>query len=443
MKQYKNKLQGTGSVFRFTLQQFFKNKANMISLLIVLLVSTLVTPITTLLSGAESKEVEIANISRVFVANSTPYTITDEDFTEAVSENSYWANTTFCELSDVLPNPGVYSLAEDEVEVRFMASEDQTGYTINITTCDAETVSEDSLEALEALSTELFEIARYKSLNVSDEQLAILMASWRYDTDSIDGYLEDDNKWGTQYMLQYAYSFVLMMVCTLSVSYIVRSVIEEKASKLVETLMVSIQPLALIVGKVLASMAYVLIFMGAMLGGYVLSFYITGIFLEVGSLGDTLGNMGISLDLMNFTPISIIAFVVSLLLGYLTFSLIAGLSASGCSNMEESEGATLGATFLIIFGYIIACAAGATSAPVAVYISSLVPFVSIFCAPVHYLMGNIGLGALILAWVLQIVVVIALAVLCGKIYRSLIMHRGTRITWKQMLVMFRQNTTAN
>ena len=58
-------------------------------------------------------------------------------------------------------------------------------------------------------------------------------------------------------------------------------------------------------------------------------------------------------------------------------------------------------------------------------------------------MGNIGLGALILAWVLQIVVVIALAVLCGKIYRSLIMHRGTRITWKQMLVMFRQNTTAN
>ncbi len=443
MKQSKNKLQGTGSVFYFTLQQFFKNKANIVSLIIILVVSMLITPITTLLSGAESKEVETADISRVFVANSTPYNITDEDFVAAVSENSYWANTTFCDLSDVLPNPGVYSLAEDEVEVRFMPSADGTGYAINIISCDDVTVSKDSLDALEALAMKLFEFTRYQSLNVSDEQLAVLMAAWQFDTDSIESYLEDDDKWGTQYLLQYAYSLILMMVCTLSVSYIVRTVVEEKASKLVETLMVSIQPLALIVGKVLASMAYVLIVMGLMVGGYVLSFYITGLFLEVDSFGNTLANMGVSMDLMNFTPISIIAFVISLLLGYLTFSLIAGLSASGCSNMEESEGATLGATFLIIFGYIIACVAGTTSTPAVVYISSLVPFISIFCAPVQYLMGNIGLGALILAWALQIIIIIALAVLCGKIYRSLIMHRGTRITWKQMLVMFRQNTTAN
>lgn len=443
MKQNKNKLQGTGSVFCFTLQQFFKNKANIISLIILLLVSTLTVPFSTLLSGAKSKEIDTANISRVLVANSTPYSITNEDFTEAVRENSYWSNTTFCDLFDILPNPGVYSLAEDEVEVHFMASEEGTGYTINIAVCDGEIVDEDAIESLEALSAELFELARYKSLAISEEQLAVLMASWSYDTDSIAGYLEDDNKWGTQYMLQYAYSFVLLMICTLSISYIFRTVVEEKASKLVETLMVSIQPLALIVGKVLASMAYVIIMMGTLLGGYILSYNITGLFLEVSPLSDTLTNMGISTDLMNLTPLSIFAFVISLLLGYLTFSLIAGLSASGCSTMEESEGASISVSFLAIFGFIFACIAGAVSSPVMAYISSLLPFLSIFCAPVQYMMGNIGLGALILAWVLQILVVIALAVLCGKIYRSLIMHRGTRITWKQMLTMFRQNTASN
>ena len=41
--------------------------------------------------------------------------------------------------------------------------------------------------------------------------------------------------------------------------------------------------------------------------------------------------------LKTMTVATIIAFIVSLLLGYLTFSLIAGLTGSGCSSMEDAE----------------------------------------------------------------------------------------------------------
>ena len=50
----------------------------------------------------------------------------------------------------------------------------------------------------------------------------------------------------------YAYTMAVMFLCVFSSSFIVRSVVEEKASKLVEVLMLSVRPLALILGKILA-----------------------------------------------------------------------------------------------------------------------------------------------------------------------------------------------
>lgn len=439
MKQFKDKLKGTGSVFRFTLQQYFKNKANIISLIIILLFSTLMLPISTLIGGAESKKEDFSSVSKVIVCNNTPYAFEASSFELALSEDSYWTNTEFASFNDILPEPGLYSLTEDEVQIFARASEDGIGYTIQVLTCDDFTVSEDDISSLESLAVELFTQARYNSLNISQEQLDILMANWRYSTDSVESYLKDDDMYSTQAMLQLAYSMILMMVCVLSVSYIVRSIIEEKASKLVETLLVSVQPLALIVGKVLASMAYVVLFIFAMLAGYALSYFVTGMFVEVNVNGMF---MGISFDLLQFSPLTIIAFIVSLLLGYLTFSLIAGLTGSGCSSMEDAEGATLGSTFLIMFGYIFSSMSTAFDAAGAVYASCLIPFLSIFCAPVQYLLGNIGFGVLVLSWVFQTVIIVLLAILCSKIYRNLIMHRGNRITWKQMLVMFRQSTAS-
>lgn len=442
MKQFKDKLRGTGSVFRFTLQQFFKNKGNIISLIIMLLFSTLTLPVITIINGAESKKVETSELSRVFICNSTPYSFDAAAFDEALADSEYWSNTEFSDINEVLSAPGVYSLELDEAQIFATLAEDGVGYTIHVATADESEVKEDTVSSLESIALDLFEAARYQTLNITDEQLATLMATWSYNTKSVDSYFEDHSKLGTQSALQLAYSILLMMVCTLSISYIVRSIIEEKASKLVETLMVSVQPLALIVGKVLASMAYVIIFLLTILVGYVLSYHVTGLFLEVDSMGNMLANTGIIADQMNFSPITIIAFVVSLLLGYLTFSLIAGLTASGCSTLEESEGATLGSMVLLMAGYIFSCSVVAVTAPTMIYISCLVPFLSIFCAPVHYMMGTIGFGTLALSWVLQLVIIVVLAVLCAKIYRTLIMHRGNRVTWKQMLVMFRQNTTS-
>ena len=76
---------------------------------------------------------------------------------------------------------------------------------------------------------------------------------------SAEEYFASDQEanWETGYWTQMIYSILVLMVSIFSVSYIVRAVVEEKSSKLVETLLVSIRPLALILGKILAVMACV------------------------------------------------------------------------------------------------------------------------------------------------------------------------------------------
>ena len=50
-------------------------------------------------------------------------------------------------------------------------------------------------------------------------------------------------------------------------------------------------------------------------------------------------------------------------------------------------------------------------------------------------MGQIGFGIVAASWALQIVVILALYKLSGKVYDSLIMHNGKRIKMSKILAM--------
>src|SRR5665647_1716823 len=68
-------------------------------------------------------------------------------------------------------------------------------------------------------------------------------------------------------------------------------------------------------------------------------------------------------------------------------------------------------------------------------ITSLFPIVAIFCAPVAYVCGNITFTILVLSWLLQALTVAFLAWFCAKIYRDLLMHKGSRVQFKELLSM--------
>lgn len=242
--------------------------------------------------------------------------------------------------------------------------------------------------------------------------------------------------------IQYGFSILVLMLCVFSSSFIIRSVVDEKASKLVELLMVSVKPLALITGKILAVMVYVFGQFAAMFVCLWLSFFLTPMFLDTTAVDRALAASPVFSSLLSFDLWTLVVAFVSLILGYLTFSILAGLVGVGCSTVEDMEPASLSAMIPVLAGYIVSCVSTGFHGGSALFFA-LCPIVSVFCAPVSYALGNIGLGTLCLSWILQAVVVFLLARLCAGVYGALILYKGSRIRFKQLFAIAKQQKGAS
>ena len=132
---------------------------------------------------------------------------------------------------------------------------------------------------------------------------------------------------------------------------------------------------------------------------------------------------------------TVLVVLVSLLLAYLTLSVVAGIAGACCSNMED-VGSANGAVLLIVMGgYLVSCVVGVVPSHGLAVFASLCPILSLFCAPVQWAAGNVPLAVLLASWALQLIVIAALMLLCARVYRELIVHRGSRVKLKQLLKM--------
>ena len=198
--------------------------------------------------------------------------------------------------------------------------------------------------------------------------------------------------------------------------------------------MVSVSPLALLLGKILAVMTYVLIMIAMMAIGFVLSYEISVEYLQMASLSTTLSQMGIDLSQLNLNWGTIVIALISLLLAFATYAVLSGL----IGTMEQSEPAIMIVTLLIMVGYIVSCFTPIISSnAVAAAVLSLCPVISVFCAPVSYVCGNISLIVLILSWVIQAIILVALSIFCAKVYRDLLLYRGSHMGISQLFQIFK------
>ena len=172
------------------------------------------------------------------------------------------------------------------------------------------------------------------------------------------------------------------------------------------------------------------------------SYVITGRFVDTSVLRQQIAVFGISLETLQVSPVLVVILIVSFLLGYLQVSLLSGLIGTGCSSTEDVEPANMTMVLLVMAGYMIAVlTAGSGSNPVLAAVISLCPVTSMFCAPVRYIIGDIGFGMLAFSWAIQLAVILFLAFVCARIYRALMMYRGNRMKLSGWITMFRQNRT--
>lgn len=399
-------LSGTGQVYRFTLSQLLKSRANRVTLIIMVLLAAVSMPLTALLGGETPEMSDTAGLASVRVDNRTDLVL---DF----SGDAYWADTDF-------------SADAGEPDAVVTVTGDETGYQVAVN--GSETADAGELSQLAETARQAVRDACLRAAGLSSRQLEALTASTGE---------EDSHEEG--FWVQYGYSILAMILCLMSASYVIRAVVEEKDSRLVELLLVSVKPMALLAGKILAVMAFTFGWLLAMLAGLGVSCGLTAGLMGPGVLQKQLSGLlaavpRVQEDLWQAAGV-LLVLLVSLGLGYLTMSLIGGVAGACCSGMEEAGEATGPVMLLTMAGYLASCVVGAVpSGPVAVF-STLCPIVSIFCAPVQFAGGNVSIWLVLASWVIQAAVIWGLLTLASRVYAGLIVHRGSRVKLRELMSM--------
>ncbi len=442
MKKSSNNIyscEGISKVFAFTLTQTFKNRAYRISFILFIVMMMVMGPMNYLSASAgmnAAKSTEAINdemdLKRITFVNTTyiPFTSADAELKDT--------GFAVAELGDAEAVPE--HLADDEIAVLIDRKkvEEQDTYVVNAIVSDTSNITGAELDALCDHLMEQFVQARRDAANLGEAQMEILQKGLEDGgAMSYEEYEAEQNSTYTNRQLgnyNMTYSLILMILVALTGSYVVASVMEEKTSKLVENLMVSVRPLALIFGKILAMMCYVfsMIVIGA--AG---SFISNGIMNSVAGPSVALevsGMLNFS-QLFTFAGVKGLIMLPCILLTYLMFSILAGLMGSACIKIEDSASAIGTITMLNMAGYMVGMMLPNFAGTKAMTIASVIPFVSSYIAPVAYICGRVPLWAFLLGLTLQIVICVVLFVVCAKTYRKLIVNDSKKIGLAGILKM--------
>jgi ABC-2 type transport system permease protein len=216
---------------------------------------------------------------------------------------------------------------------------------------------------------------------------------------------------------------------------IANSIVTEKSTRVVEYLLTSVKPLALMVGKIIAMLTAVLIQMIAMVAALFVSNQVSSTFSPDES--ESLLSQYLPQHIFqNINLINIILCLLLIVLGIIFYATLAGLAGATVSKLEElSEGLTLFTLTNLVGCYVGLGAANVLMASGMngyVIFSFLFPLSSAFVLPGAILIGKASIPLVIGAIALQVIFILLLFQFVSKVYETLILHNGNKIKLKDL-----------
>ncbi len=233
--------------------------------------------------------------------------------------------------------------------------------------------------------------------------------------------LDPDDEPGVGLLVGFASAVLLFISITNFGSYVLNGVVEEKSTGVVEVLLSHVRAHQLLAGKVLGVGAVALLqFSAAVLAGLV-SLRISGI--------------TVPSELWVGLPSTIGWFIG----GFLLYSTLFALAGSFVSRVEDAQGAAAPITMAFTMGYILVFAFGSDPSGTPARILSILPPFAPLLMPLRMVTGAASIVEIVIAAVLLALAVWGMIRLAGSVYSRTLLHRGSRLTWRQ--AFHRQTTT--
>ncbi|HTU71684.1 MAG TPA: ABC transporter permease [Candidatus Baltobacteraceae bacterium] len=234
--------------------------------------------------------------------------------------------------------------------------------------------------------------------------------------------------------IAYTLIFFLYLLILLNSQLVTASVAEEKTSRIAELLVASVNPAALLSGKILAS---------ATLGMVQLAVWIaTILFLGAGSGGSQAAasgggilSLGSVLDVI--TPGIVVAFFVFFVIGFLQVSTLFAGAASLINRTEDLGSITLPLALPVVAAFFIAIATLQVPDSTLAVVTSYVPLLAPFVMFTRIAVSNVPVWQIAVSIAINLAALYVIAVFAGKIYRVGMLLYGRSPSLRQVWSVIR------
>lgn len=469
-----SELRGTGEVFRFTLIQTVKSKAYIVSAIIMLVLAILTAPVMQLINGSgKDKELKETAIETVHICNGLTFLADGTEITDMTGKKVF-SGVKFESIPLNLPND-LLTKTEEEIVAAFREADEanykkiseqleeqgskckdvilhtylneERGITVEVVRVAGSDVDDDECQELLEKICENLDAYKIKISGLSEADLKILDYNYTVEMNYLgaDGKIspeEDTGIGGGQFGVAYAIMFLVAMVCIMSGTQVATAVVTDKSSRVVELLLTSVRPMALLFGKILAMLV-------ATVGQYVvliLAVVCSNKLTEV--LFDTKTSYLTSLIpkgiLSNLTIVNALIALVLIVLGLIFYATLAGLCGAMVSKMEELQEALKYFTITSIIGMYMSIGAiiymQKSSTGPFVRFCEVFPLSSSMVTPGGRIIGVVPIEFALIAIALLLVLDFLLIRFAAGVYEGLITNMGNRLTFKDVIAMARNKS---
>ncbi|MDO4317393.1 MAG: ABC transporter permease [Lachnospiraceae bacterium] len=440
----KHSLKNWKLAYSFTCKQYMGNaRFKIVTALIgVLLVGVLAAVILiTAMPEEEDEEAQEGRIERLCLMNETELSL--DALPELFSSEEELADVA---LETVGTRPVeeliAYAAEQSERTCAGVLKREEDRLVLSVFIPDGSSVEEDSVEELETALTDCIYAAVLLNADIQPAQVVLLQMPVM--SSSIEAG-EQTSLAATliKYLAPMMFGLFMYFIVLLYGQSVSKEVSVEKTSKLMETLLTSIHPYALVTGKVLAifstAMLQCFIWIGCILVGvFGSSFAAAKLFPDGGStvtqavnfLREELGSTALSVP-------SVILAIVVFSAGCLLFFALAGVAGSIVSKPEDTASAQAVFIYPVLIGWLVPYFALLAENETVLRVCRVVPFTAPFCVPAELLTGTVGWGIGVLSTVLLLLASAALVWLTARIYRGLVLYTGQKISWKTLTGVIR------
>ena len=384
------------SIFTFTYKETIRNKALIISTIIVMLGFFNMDKIVGLFNREGSKDLIMVSTeaNNKFFDSNTLESLNDDDFKVVLSKDSEETNKVKKEIEN----------GKSDYKALLEVS---TGKEVSGKLYVNELPGDSLMKKVNTILNDTKFVFSMEKFNITPEEYANIMTPAQLDV------VQTGNASHERMALVYALVFGIYIITLTFGSMVANSVIEEKSNRIMETLITMAKPMELFFGKVLGICAVGLTQIAVILGSGLIMLKTSGTSLEV-------------LSSLNLNASIIFAFVAYFLLGYLTFSMLYAAVASLATSSQDVN-SSMGAITLVFVGvFLLAmnCMFNIESTLAKVF--SYIPFASPLIMFERIVLSKVTFMEILITTIINVGFIILVGFFSSKLYKKGTLHYGKK-----------------